>query len=144
MKKKDIINLAREIKQNWQTNDPYVIAKKIGVLVFNGANVRGFKAHTIKLGSYPTTIWINEAYTDVSKKVLCAHELGHAILHPDNINYFGVTPQNVTKSVEYEANLFALALLFGRATGFFIFSATFFSLIFLFYHNPLIFSKNML
>ena len=111
MKKKDIINLAREIKQNWQTNDPYVIAKKIGVLVFNGANVRGFKAHTIKLGSYPTTIWINEAYTDVSKKVLCDHELGHAILHPDNINYFGVTPQNVTKSVEYEANLFALALL---------------------------------
>ena len=111
MKKKDIINLAREIKQNWQTNDPYVIAKKIGVLVFNGANVRGFKAHTIKLGSYPTTIWNNEAYTDVSKKVLCAHELGHAILHPDNINYFGVTPQNVTKCVEYEANLFALALL---------------------------------
>ncbi|SFG22637.1 protein of unknown function [Lachnospiraceae bacterium C7] len=114
MKTKEIIRLARDIRKNWQTNDPYVIAKKLGIIVMDGAsNVKNFKAHTIKSENYPTFISINSAYTDLSKKVLCAHELGHAILHEDNVNYFAITAENVAKNVEFEANIFALALLVG-------------------------------
>ena len=43
--------------------------------------------------------------------MLCAHELGHALLHEDCVNHFAVTNKNVTTHVEQEANLFALALL---------------------------------
>ena len=41
-----------------------------------------------------------------SQLVLCAHELGHALLHSDDINNFAVTSKNAFKNVEYEANPF--------------------------------------
>ena len=44
--------------------------------------------------------------------VLCAHELGHALFHSDAVNNFAVTSKNAFKNVEYEANLFAVSLLF--------------------------------
>ena len=50
-------------------------------------------------------------HTEFSKKVLCAHELGHALLHEDCLNHFAVTSKNVSSNVEKEANLFAIALL---------------------------------
>ena len=43
---------------------------------------------------------------------LCAHELGHALLHDDGINHFATTSKNAFTNIEYEANLFAVALLF--------------------------------
>lgn len=112
MKAKDIIALARDIKQSWHTNDPYKIAERLGIVVLHReSDVKGFTAHTIKAEGYPTIISINNAYTEFSKKVLCAHELGHALLHENCINHFAVTSKNVTSHVEQEANLFAIALL---------------------------------
>lgn len=112
MNAKDIISLARDIKTTWNTNDPYKIAKRLGIAVlFRDNCIKGFTAQTIKMEGYPTVISINDAYTEASKKILCAHELGHALLHEDCLNYFAVTSKNVTSNVEKEANLFAIALL---------------------------------
>lgn len=63
------------------------------------------------MDGYPTIISLNKSYTKASQKVLCAHELGHALLHDEVVNHFAVTAQNVGTNVEYEANLFAVALL---------------------------------
>lgn len=60
---------------------------------------------------YPTTISINNKYSEKAKKILCAHELGHALLHEQCINYFATTSSNVMTNIEFEANLFAVALL---------------------------------
>ena len=112
MQTKDIIALARDIKKAWQTSDPYEIAERLGIVVLQrDTNLKDFTAQTIKFPGYPTIISINNAYTELSKKVLCAHELGHALLHEDCINHFAITSKNVTKTVEQEANLFAIALL---------------------------------
>lgn len=112
MNAKDIISLARDIRISWNTNDPYKIAERLGIVVMHRDNcIKDFTAQTIKFAGYPTIISINNAYTDFSKKVLCAHELGHALLHEDSINHFAVTSKNVTTNVEQEANLFAIALL---------------------------------
>lgn len=112
MKTKDIIALARDIKSNWHTNDPYEIAKKFGIRVlFRETNIPNFTAQTTKLPGYPAIIAINDSYNDSAKKVLCAHELGHALLHADSINHFATTSKNVNSPVEREANLFAIALL---------------------------------
>ena len=46
---------------------------------------------------------------------MCAHELGHEILHSDDINNFAVTSKNTFKNVEYEANLFAVSLLLNES-----------------------------
>ena len=60
------------------------------------------KAYTIRSDNYPTIIIINGRYEHKSQLVLCAHELGHALLHSDD-------------NVEYEANLFAVSLLFNES-----------------------------
>lgn len=112
MNAKDIIALAQDIKNSWHTNDPYKIAERLGIVVLHRDNcIKDFTAQTIKFDGYPTIISINNAYTDFSKKVLCAHELGHALLHEDCVNHFAITSKNVTNNVEQEANLFAIALL---------------------------------
>ena len=64
--------------------------------------------------NYPTIIIINGRYEHKSQLVLCAHELEHALLHSDDINNFAVTSKNAFKNVEYEANLFAVSLLFNE------------------------------
>lgn len=112
MNAKDIISLARSIKASWKTNDPYKIAERLGIVVLHRDNCpKDFTAQTVKFEGYPTIISINNAYTDFSKKVLCAHELGHSLLHADSINHFAITSKNITTNVEQEANLFAIALL---------------------------------
>ena len=112
MQAKDIIALARDIKNSWHTSDPYEIAERLGIEVLHRPyDSKDFTAQTIKFPGYPTIISINDAFSDFSKKVLCAHELGHALLHEDCVNHFAVTNKNVTTHVEQEANLFAIALL---------------------------------
>ena len=112
MNAEDIIALARDFQTSCHTNDPYIIAKRLGITVLHSENcIKGLPAHTIKMVGYPTVISINDAYTDFSKKVLCAHELGHALLHENCINHFAVTSKNISTNVEQEANLFAVALL---------------------------------
>lgn len=112
MRTKDIIRLAREFKSEWKTNDPFEIAERLGIDVLFRTNCPAdFTAQTIKVEGYPTIISINENYTEFSRKVLCAHELGHALLHENTVNYFNITTQNVKTAYELEANLFAISLL---------------------------------
>lgn len=112
MNAQDIISFARELKSKWKTNDPYQIAAHFGIFVLPRDNqIHGFTAQTIKVDGYPTIISINNAYTQSSQRFLCAHELGHALLHANCINHFATTSSNVSLNVEREANLFAIALL---------------------------------
>lgn len=112
MRAKDIIALARGIRDSWQTNDPYEIAARLGIEVLHrDTEIKDFTAQTVKFPGYPTIISINNAYSEFSKKVLCAHEVGHALLHEECVNHFAITSKNVATNVELEANLFAVALL---------------------------------
>ncbi|MBP3701674.1 MAG: ImmA/IrrE family metallo-endopeptidase, partial [Lachnospiraceae bacterium] len=98
MEARDIIRLARGIRKNWKTNDPFAIAERLGIRVLiREVNLKGFKAQTVQMEGYPTIISINGAYAPISRKVLCAHELGHAILHEGQrvINHFAVTEKNI-------------------------------------------------
>ena len=113
MNASDIINWVQQIKDNWQTNDPYTIAEHLGIqVIFSDSLGKDFTAHTVRFSNYPTLITINNNYSDLSKKILCAHELGHALLHSDVlVNHFAVNSSNIHTAAEWEANLFALALL---------------------------------
>lgn len=111
MNAKDILRFVKDLKKELQTNDPYEIAEYYGIKVFHNAPpMKEFFAHTIQIPGYPTIISINDAYTDLSKKLLCAHELGHALLHTDTINHFRTTANN--SDAERDANLFAISLVF--------------------------------
>lgn len=113
MNSKEILKLARELKKHFRTNNPYVIAEYYGIDILHyDTYEKAFTAHAVKIPKYPTFITVNDNYTDFSKKLLCAHELGHALLHKDYaINHFKTTKENVFSNKEREANLFAIALM---------------------------------
>ena len=106
--KEDIIRYARELRCEYNTRDPYILAKHYGIRVGDDLELSiSKKAYTIKMDNYPTMIMINNVYDKRSRIVLCAHELGHALLHDS-----AITEKNAFTDDEYEANLFAVSLLF--------------------------------
>lgn len=113
MRTREILDYVRDLKTTWG-DDPFDIAERFGIKV-NINNSGKPSAYIINMPNYPTVISIFGDISDVSRKVLCAHELGHAILH-DNcvINRFTGTKDAVQNYTEYEANLFAVALLFNE------------------------------
>ncbi len=115
IKRSEITRFVNDIKRSWGTNDPFEIAKRFGIIV----NVRpsflpDFTAHTIKRDGFPTIICINDAYDEPSRKILCAHELGHALLHTEGINHYRIASSVELEIIEAEANVFALTLLDGN------------------------------
>lgn len=111
--KEDIIRYARELRREYHTQNPYKLAEHFGIRVVDGFHTDvSRKAFTVKMETYPTMIMLNAAYDKKSRMVLCAHELGHALLHEEGMNHFSVNEKNVFTNTEYEANLFAVSLLF--------------------------------
>lgn len=106
----EIIAFAKDIRRTWGSN-PIDIAHRCGIMVFFN---RGEKigAHIVKADSYPTIISITGCDSEAGRQVLCAHELGHALLHESGVNRFEGSYATLVNDVEYEANLFAVALLF--------------------------------
>ena len=108
----DIISYTKDLKKQRRTNDPYRIADYFGIIITEQESCyQGFTAQAMSNPGYPTLIWINDAYTDYSKKVLCAHELAHALFHTDGINHFATGAASLYTDEEHEANLFAVTLL---------------------------------
>ena len=111
--REDIIRYARELRREYHTQSPYKLAEHFGIRVVDGFHTDvSRKAFTVKMEAYPTMIMLNAAYDEKSRMVLCAHELGHALLHEEGMNHFSVNEKNVFTNTEYEANLFAVSLLF--------------------------------
>ena len=111
--REDIIRYARELRREYHTQNPYKLAEHFGIRVVDGFHTDvSRKAFTVKMEVYPTMIMLNAAYDKKSRMVLCAHELGHALLHEEGMNHFSVNEKNVFTNTEYEANLFAVSLLF--------------------------------
>ncbi|MDP4146097.1 MAG: ImmA/IrrE family metallo-endopeptidase [Bacillota bacterium] len=107
----EIIELAHSIKSNYG-NDPFYLCSLVDIIVLKtDLNPNIYPAYTTNVNGYPI-ITINRRFSYKSQKILCAHELGHAILHKDNY-YNGFGDNDIYK--EYEANLFAVSLLFDKS-----------------------------
>ena len=109
-KKREIIDFAKDIRANWG-NDAISIAERLGINVLFRPG-REIDAHIIKVNQYPPMISLSGCDDPIGQVVLCAHELGHALLHDTGINWFEGSNTTIMNDVEYEANLFAVALLF--------------------------------
>lgn len=103
----EIIKLANYYKTEYKTRDPFIICKKLEIPIMTTA-VKSFKAYTVGI-SHKVAIHINNNIKDLkSRRILCAHELGHALFHKNGYNEFN----DYDQIKEYEANLFAVAFLF--------------------------------
>ncbi len=114
MAKTDYISdTVTKLVKKHETRDPFSLCDAIGIKIRYKklGNLKGFFFYQSRIRN----IVLNEDLSDISARVLCAHELGHALLHSDmlltmrTINndtllYSGSIP-------EYEANIFAAELL---------------------------------
>ncbi|PFF04884.1 hypothetical protein COK25_22295 [Bacillus cereus] len=106
----DIKEYALKIAEKHETTNPFEIAnrKNIIVLFEDLGNTLGFY-NTYKRFKF---IHINNQIDENAQRFVCAHELGHALLHPKantpflrNQTFFSVN------RLEIEANTFAVELL---------------------------------
>lgn len=92
------------------TNDPFYIAERLGVLIEYAdlGETLGFyfRNRRIKI------ININHNLSEIVQRFVCAHELGHVILHKDaNTPALRRNTFFSTNKIEKEANQFAVELL---------------------------------
>lgn len=107
----DIKAVVDGICRKYDSRNPYDIAtqKNIIVLFESLGTVRGYYQHTYR----QKIIHVNSTLEERKQLFTCAHELGHAIMHPDlntpflkNNTFFSVD------KLEVEANRFAIQMLY--------------------------------
>lgn len=104
-----IIRTAKELKEKYG-NNPIEICRALNILIdYRALSLNACPAFIFHLSNKPIIV-IDDKYTNTSKKILCAHELGHALMHTAAKNEFN----NNNSIEEYEANLFAVSLLFNE------------------------------
>ncbi|ACK90452.1 TPA: ImmA/IrrE family metallo-endopeptidase [Bacillus nitratireducens] len=106
----DIKEYVLYIAEKHQTIDPFEIAsrKDISVMFENLGNTLGFYS-TYKRMKF---IHINNQIDEITQRFVCAHELGHALLHPKaNTPFLRNQTLFSVDRLEVEANTFAVELL---------------------------------
>ncbi|WP_442486510.1 ImmA/IrrE family metallo-endopeptidase [Fusobacterium necrophorum] len=92
------------------TNDPFKIAKQMGIIIIfkDLGHAKGYYKRVLR----KKVIVLNERLDEFSLKLACAHELGHAILHSSRRIQFLLDGNFPRKSIyESQANEFAYLLL---------------------------------
>lgn len=102
---------AESLVRKFGTRDPFRLARELGYIVIRTPlqDIRGFWHHTQR----QHIIFIDDKLPDIESRFVCAHEIGHILMHRgynriymDTNTYFQVNRQ------ENEANRFAVDLLF--------------------------------
>jgi Zn-dependent peptidase ImmA (M78 family) len=106
----NIKKIVQKLIHKFNTNDPFQLADLLGVITI--LKPLGKTKGWYKLIKKRKVIFINSMLDDFERRVVCAHELGHAIMHPTtNCKYL----QNYTllsvEKIEIEANRFCVFLL---------------------------------
>ena len=106
----DIRNLVQSLVRKYNTRNPFeILRQKNVILVYASLNgVRGFYQYFQR----NHIIYIDENLSDSEKRFVCAHELGHMLLHKKATALFMDTHTFFnTEKYEVEANTFAAELL---------------------------------
>ena len=111
MNRTDIIRYAREVRAYYGTTDALEICHRMGIPVVIKNMFAGMKAYMVRRPEANSFIQLDERYSEASLRILCAHELGHWLLHGEGYNTFAITASNIKTQKEAEADLFALALM---------------------------------
>ncbi|MGG4011454.1 ImmA/IrrE family metallo-endopeptidase [Bacillus smithii] len=106
----EIKQIVKKIVKRHQSNDPFQIAveKQIIILFAELGDTLGFY-NTYKRSKF---IHINNQLNELEQRFVCAHELGHAVLHPkSNTPFLRANTLLSVERLEIEANTFAVELL---------------------------------
>lgn len=98
------------LTKKWETRDPYQLCKylKINVIYRELGGIKGYYTKCLR----KKFIIINSELDEFSEKIVLAHELGHALLHNDDILFMkSCFVCHKSSLYEKEANLFTTYLL---------------------------------
>lgn len=99
--------------RKYHTRDPFELCSDMDIRIRYmdlGTAIKAYYFYQSRIKN----IVLNTRSGDIVQKVLCAHELGHAILHKELAAMRGFQEMelfDMTSRTEYEANLFAAELL---------------------------------
>jgi Zn-dependent peptidase ImmA (M78 family) len=105
-----IKEIVRQLIKKHKSNDPFQIAKERNVIILFAelGNTLGFYS-SYKRSQF---IHINSQLDEMAQRFVCAHELGHAVLHPkSNTPFLRANTLFSVEKLEVEANTFAVELL---------------------------------
>lgn len=102
--------MVRMLMKKHNTNNPFEIAEEKGIVILYESlgSVMGY------YNSYKRIhfIHINNSISEQLQRFVCAHELGHAVLHPGaNTSFMKRNTFFSIDRIEVEANTFAVELL---------------------------------
>ena len=104
-------NIVKELAEKYSTNSPYEIAACMSINVITWGlheEIRGY----YKYDRRNRYIVINGNLPQEMQRVVCAHELGHAILHTRyNTPFMRQNTFLSVSKIEIQANIFAAELL---------------------------------
>lgn len=102
---------AESLVRKFGTRDPFRLARELGYIVIRTSlrGIRGFWHHAQR----QHLIFIDESLSEPEARFVCAHELGHILMHRGiNRIYMDANTYFQTNRQEIEANRFAVDLLF--------------------------------
>jgi len=106
----NIPSKVKALMKKFNTNDPFLLAACLGVEILE--QPLGSKLGFYKYIKKRKFIFINSSLDYYMRKIICAHELGHAIMHPKvNCSFMQNFTLLCTEKVEIEANKFCAYLL---------------------------------
>lgn len=111
MNGKYILSVANEMALQFD-RDPYIAASENGAII-SFKDLGSLKGAFFSSLPKPAIV-INDALDDTMKKIVCAHELGHFILHKNrafSCEKIDFSSKSISGKCEREANLFASAFL---------------------------------
>ena len=106
---------AQELWQRWGTRDPLELCDRLGIAVLSVQlpdSVRGFSFQVRDR----RVICLGRELQRPLRRQVCAHELGHCLLHPEqNLLFLTQNTLQVSQRFEREADEFCAALLLDPA-----------------------------
>ncbi|MGG6437423.1 ImmA/IrrE family metallo-endopeptidase [Saccharococcus caldoxylosilyticus] len=107
---KGIKEIVRQLIKKHKSNDPFQIAKEKNIIILFAelGNTLGFYSSYKRI----QFIHLNNQLDEMMQRFVCAHELGHAVLHPkSNTPFLRANTLFSVEKLEVEANTFAVELL---------------------------------
>lgn len=106
--------MANKCKLLFGTSDPLEICKLLDIklrFIHLSSGIYGFSDLERNAENFSATIFLSNALNPYAQRIVCAHELGHILLHGnERLNLFDINEQE-NSLPEYEANLFAIELM---------------------------------
>ena len=108
-----IYGQAERLAREYQTRDPFELLEALGVIVRETSRYQNLKGYCFT-SCQSTYTMLSTFLSDGEKRIVAGHELGHIVLHHDELKMAPMLDDklyNMVDETEYQANLFTADLL---------------------------------